>query len=55
MLTAVIIIFVLLLILAALAGVVQFFAELEEYHQRSQTYTDMMEEFESEEKEDSHE
>lgn len=56
MLTALIIIFVLLLILAALAaGVVQFFAELEEYNRRSQDYTDMMEGFEDEEKEDSHE
>ena len=51
MLTAVIIILVLLLILAALSGMLQFFAELEEYHRRSQEYTHMMDEFE----EDSHE
>lgn len=55
MLTAVIIIFVLLLILAAFSGMLQFFAELEEYSRRSQDYTDMMEGFEDEEKEDSHE
>lgn len=44
MLTAVIIIFVLLLILAAFSGMLQFFAELEEYNRRSQDYTDMMHE-----------
>lgn len=53
MLTAVIIIFVLLLILAAFAGMLQFFTELEEYQRRSQEYTHMMDEFEEEE--DSHE
>lgn len=53
MLTAVIIILVLLHILASFSGMLQFFAELEEYHRRSQEYTDMMDEFEEEE--DSHE
>jgi flagellar basal body-associated protein FliL len=55
MLTAVIIAIIVLLILAAFSGMLQFFAELEEYNRRSQDYTDMMEGFEDEEKEDSHE
>jgi hypothetical protein len=55
MLTAVIIAIIVLLILAAFLGMLQFFAELEEYSRRSQDYTDMMEGFEDEEKEDSHE
>jgi hypothetical protein len=55
MLTAVIIAIIVLLILAAFSGMLQFFAELEEYSRRSQDYTDMMEGFEDEEKEDSHE
>lgn len=55
MLTAVIIIFVLLIIMAALVGLLQFFTELEELHRRSQNYTDMMEGFENVEKEDGHE
>lgn len=55
MLTAVIIAIIVLLILAAFSGMLQFFAELEEYSRRSQDYTDMMEGFEDEEKDDSHE
>jgi len=55
MLTAVIIAIIVLLILAAFAGMLQFFAELEEYSRRSQNYTDMMEGFEDEEEEDGHE
>ena len=53
MLTAIIIAVVVLLILAALVGVLQFFTELEEYQRRSQEYTHMIDEFEEEE--DSHE
>ena len=52
MLTAVIIAIIVLLILAAFSGMLQFFAELEEYSRRSQEYTHMMDEFEEE---DSHE
>lgn len=52
MLTAIIIAVVLLFILAALVGMLQFFAEMEEYSRRSQEYTHMIDEFEEE---DSHE
>lgn len=49
MLTAIIIAVVVLFILAALVGVLQFFAEMEEYYRRSQEYTHMIDEFEEEE------